>query len=132
MIRKISHITILVKDQDEALDYYTEKLGFVVQADEKLGPGQRWLVVSPKGQDDFGLVLMRADREEDQVVVGKQAGSQVLLVVRTNDCKKTYEELKGRGVEFQGGPKEKPWGLEVVFTDLYGNKFDLLQPKGWG
>ena len=132
MIRKVSHITILVKDQDEALDFYIEKLGFEAQHDETLKNGNRWLVVGPKAQKDVGLTLLRADGKGSDEAVGHQGGDNVLLVFQTNNCLETYKALKGKGVEFIGSPQERPWGVEVVFKDLYGNRFNLLQPKGWG
>lgn len=132
MIRKVSHITILVQDQDQALDFYTEKLGFETRQDEQLKNGLRWLVVGPKDQNDIGLVLLRADSKDGAAAVGHQGGDGVLLVFNTNDCLQTFKELKKKGVVFAGTPQERPWGMEVVFKDLYGNKFNLIQPKGWG
>ncbi len=132
MIRKMSYFTILVDDQDRALSFYTEKLGFEKLADESLGRGQRWLVVGPKDKTDVGLVLARADTQEKKEALGHQGGGHVLIVFQTNDCRKTYQELKSKGVEFIGTPEERPAGMSVIFRDLYGNQFDLLQPKGWG
>jgi len=131
MIRKVSYVTILVKDQEEALDFYAEKLGFETQHDETSKNGTRWLVVGPKAQKDVGLTLLRADKSSTEAV-GRQGGDDPLLVFQTNNCLETYKALKGKGVEFIGSPQERPWGVEVVFKDLYGNKFNLVQPKGWG
>jgi catechol 2,3-dioxygenase-like lactoylglutathione lyase family enzyme len=131
MIRKMSHITLLVEDQETALDFFTEKLGFVKWDDDAIGEGHRWLVVAPKGQSDIGLVLLRADTEEKRNAIGNQAGGHVLMVLQTNDIKKTFGDMKGKGVEFEGNPQERAWGTEVVFKDLHGNRFELLQPKGW-
>ena len=132
MIRKISFITLLVEDQEQALDFYTEKLGFEKRQDDQLKNGIRWLVVGPKDQNDIGLVLLRADSKGSSDAVGHQAGDNVLLILHTNDCQQTFKDLKKKGVVFVGTPQERPWGLEVVFKDLYGNKFNLVQPQGWG
>ena len=131
MIRKISYITLLVDEQERALDFYTEKMGFEKHPENVVNKAARWLVVSPKGQTDFGLILQRADTDEKKAAIGNQGGGGVLMVVQTNDCVKTHKELKSKGVEFEGAPQERPWGMEVIFKDLYGNRFNLLQPKGW-
>ena len=131
MIRKISHMTILVDEQDKAQDFYVEKLGFEVCEDDDIAEAQHWVVVAPKGQSDVGIALLRADTEEKRNAIGHQAGDSIFMVLQTNDCRKTHQELKGKGVEFEGSPQERPWGMEVVFKDPYGNRFSLLQPKGW-
>ncbi len=131
MIDKITHLIVLVKDQGEALEFYTKKLGFEKRFDETLENRFRWLVVSPPGQKETGLVLFKAETEEEQKAVGTQTGGRLsLLVVSTADCQKTYAEMRAKGVEFLGAPMNNPWGIGVQFKDLYGNKFDLVQPRG--
>ncbi|HLU67053.1 MAG TPA: VOC family protein [Kofleriaceae bacterium] len=134
MIKKLSHATVWVTDQDRALAFYTEKLGFEVTTDAKLD-GFRWLTVSPRGQD-LHLVLMKAAPTAmmDEETVGYirkliEKGAMGAGVFQTDDCKKTYEELKGRGVEFIQEPQERPYGVEAIFKDDSGNWFSLTQPR---
>jgi catechol 2,3-dioxygenase-like lactoylglutathione lyase family enzyme len=130
MIKKIGHITILVKNQDEAARFYTEKLGFIKREDRFFGEGIRWVTVSPKRQRSLELTFVNADSKEKLRALGKQAGDHVLLTLETGDCIKDYKAMKARGVKFYGKPEERPYGTEVVFEDLYGNLFDLIQrPK---
>ena len=125
-MNKIGHITLLVKDQDEALKFYVEKLGFQKRQDLPLG-NMRWVTVSPKGQTDIELTLVVADTEEKRRAVGKQAGDHVFLTLQTDDCRKEYKALKAKGVKFYGKPEVQQWGVDVVLEDLYGNLFDLVQ-----
>ena len=125
-MNKIGHITLLVKDQDEALKFYTEKLGFQKRQDLPLG-NMRWVTVSPKDQTDIELTLVVADTEEKRRAVGKQAGDHVFLTLQTDDCRKEYKALKAKGVKFYGKPEVQQWGVDVVLEDLYGNLFDLVQ-----
>lgn len=130
MINQISFITVLVRDQDEALEYYTQKLGFKVLQDVTAGNGFRWLAVAPPGSKGASLALLKAESEEELKTVGKQTGGRIpLFVYTTDDCQKTYQELLARGVEFIDTPMENPWGTAVQFYDLYGNKCDLLRPR---
>ncbi len=128
MITKLVHVTLWVKDQDEALDFYANQLGFTKKADDSsMIPGYRWLTVAPKEQTDVEIVLGLAHSPETQAQVGK-AGTWVL---HTDDCRKEYETLKARGVKFTQAPKDQPYGVEALFEDLYGNSYDLLQPRQW-
>ena len=129
-IKKIGHITILVRDQDDALKFYTEKLGFKKRQDTMFGDRMRWVTVSPSGQPDLEITFVSADSKEKQKALGKQAGDLVLLTVETDDCQKDYEAMKAKGVKFHGTPEKQPYGTEVVFEDLYGNLLDLVQPSG--
>lgn len=130
MIKKIGHVTILVKNQDEAAKFYTEKLGFTKQQDTFFGEGMRWITVSPKGKLGLEITFVNADSKEKLRALGKQAGDHVLLTMETDNCMKDYEDMKARGVKFYGKPETRPYGTEVVFEDLYGNLFDLIQrPK---
>lgn len=118
-ISRFACITVAVKDQDEALSWFTEKLGFLKRTDMP-GPGIRFLSVSPKDQSDLQVIL--ASWFPDHV------GKNPTSIVHTDDCQKTYEELKERGVEFSEAPVQRPFGLQAVFKDLYGNSYALLQP----
>lgn len=134
MIRALSHATIYVNDQDEALEFYTKKLGFEVRTDARMD-NFRWLTVGPKDQKDLELVLMKPGgmiddetRKTLEELIAK--GAMGAGVFRTADCRATYEELKARGVEFRGEPAERPYGIEAVFRDNSGNWFSLTQPRG--
>ena len=124
---KIGHITLLVKDFDESLDFYVEKMSFQKCRDEKFGDDMRWVTVSPKDQADLELTFVVADTEEKLKALGKQAGDHVFMTLLTNDCKRDYEVMKAKGVKFYGEPTKQMYGIDVVFEDLYGNLYDLVQ-----
>ncbi len=124
---KIRHITLLVKDFDEALKFYVEKLGFQKRQDKIVWEDMRWVTVSPKDQPELELTFVLADTEDKQKALGEQAGDHVFLTLQTDDCRRDHQEMKAKGVKFYGEPKEQAWGIEVVFEDLYGNLFDLVQ-----
>lgn len=126
MITGVSHVTIFVNDQDKALDFYTKKLGFVVNTDAEFGD-MRWLTISPANNKGVELVLFKA-QGPTQELVGKQAGGLSICSFNVDDCFKTYEEMKKNGVEFTQEPKVEPWGTGAVFKDLYGNNFYMSQP----
>lgn len=126
---KIAHITILIKDFDAALNFYVEKLGFVKRQDTKFWGNNRWVTVSPKDQQKPEMTFVLADAEEKKATIGKQAGDHVFMTLQTDDCKRDYQAMKERGVKFYGEPTEQTWGIEVVFEDLYGNLYDLVQRK---
>jgi predicted enzyme related to lactoylglutathione lyase len=133
MITKLTHVTILVRDQDEALRWYSEKLGFEKRADEIFGPGSRWLTVGPKGQKDLEIVLQKPDPamhgKELANKLQKRIGQGIIWVLHTDNCRKDYETLQSRGVKFVSPPEEMPWGVSAVFEDLYGNPFNLVEPR---
>jgi catechol 2,3-dioxygenase-like lactoylglutathione lyase family enzyme len=125
-MNKIGHITLIVENQDEALKFYTEKLGFQKRQDLLFG-NMRWVTVSPKGQTDLELTFVLADSEAKRAAIGKQAGDHVFLTLETDDCRKEYKALKAKGVKFYGKPEVQAWGVDVVLEDLYGNLLDLVQ-----
>ena len=127
-MKKIGHVTILVNDFDEALDFYKTKLGFEVRADDSFGEGQRWVSVAPSPEAELAIVFVLADTDEKRERVGSQVADHVFLVLETEDVQQDFERLRAAGVEFHGEPRQMPWGAEVVFEDLYGNVIDLLQP----
>jgi predicted enzyme related to lactoylglutathione lyase len=126
MITSLNHVTVLVKDQDEALKFYTEKLGLEKRADEAFGEGMRWLTVAPTGQTNLEIVLNPAFSPDAESKIGKLTG----WVFHTDDCRKEYETLQARGVTFTEAPTEQMWGIQAQFEDLYGNQFVLLQASG--
>jgi catechol 2,3-dioxygenase-like lactoylglutathione lyase family enzyme len=136
MIQKLSHTTVYVTDQDAAKDFYVNKLGLAVNTDQTMDNGFRWLTVSPKGQPDLEIVLMKLGPnpfvDDEAVELLQKLQKKGVLgagVFNTADCKKTYEELKAKGVEFKFPPSERFYGIETVFKDVSGNWFSLTQPK---
>jgi predicted enzyme related to lactoylglutathione lyase len=136
MIQRLSHTTIWVTDQDAAKDFYVNKLGFDLKTDQKMGEF-RWLTVAPKGQPNFemALMLIGSNCGNDPEIVGhlrallENPKSGAMGVFDTADCRKTFEELKAKGVEFLQEPKEQFYGVEALFRDPAGNRFSLTQPK---
>jgi catechol 2,3-dioxygenase-like lactoylglutathione lyase family enzyme len=135
MIQRLSHVTIYVLDQDGAYDFYVNKLGLEVRTDAQMDNGFRWLTVGPKGQPDLEIALMPVapspmmDQETtDQLRSLIAKGVMAHGVLETADCRKTYEELKGKGVEFLQEPTERFYGIEALLQDNSGNKFSLTQP----
>jgi len=124
---RIGHVTLLVKDFDEALEFYVGKLGFEKRQDTVFWENNRWVTVSPKDQPELELTFVLADTEEKQKALGKQAGDHVFMTLQTDDCKRDFQIMKKRGVKFLDEPTEQAWGVEVVFEDLYGNLFDLVE-----
>lgn len=135
MIQRLSHTQVYVIDQDAARDFYVNKLGFEVRMDASMGNGFRWLTVSPKGQPDIQLILMKVDGPNIQPEVAGAlrqlltAGHLGGCVLQTADCRKTYEELTAKGVEFLSPPKEQFYGVEAVLKDNSGNWFSMTEPK---
>jgi predicted enzyme related to lactoylglutathione lyase len=135
MIR-IANTQVWVHDQDEALAFYTEKLGWEVRSDVTMPEmgNFRWLAVGPVGQDDFSVVLMAVPGEpvmgpdtRDQVLDLAAKGFAGTVFLTTEDCRASYEELKARGVEFSEEPEERPYGVDAGFHDPSGNSFRLTQ-----
>lgn len=125
MIQKVSHLTLLVKEQNEALSFYRDKLGFKVHTDAMFGE-MRWLTLCASEQPDVELSLMVAGAG-DLDLVGRQGGSYPLFAFESKDCWATFNALKALGVQFEGEPKKEPWGTGVSFKDLYGNMIYLHQ-----
>ena len=137
MIR-IANAQLWVQDQDEALDFYTKRLGWEVRSDVTVAEmgNFRWLTVGPVGQDDVSVVLMAipgppvfepATTKAVQDLTAKGASGTIFLT--TEDCRASYEELKGRGVEFVDMPEERPYGIDASFRDPSGNHIRLIQPQ---
>jgi predicted enzyme related to lactoylglutathione lyase len=136
MIQRMSHAPIFVLDQDSALDFYVNKLGFTLKTDAKMGEDFRWITVNPPGQPDFEITLMAIapgmlwDEQTANTVRGLVEGGKMGAgVFNTSDIHKTYEELTAKGVEFIQPPKEEFYGTEAIFKDDSGNWFSLTQEK---
>lgn len=123
----ISNVALLVTDYDEAIAFYTRKLGFDLLEDTNLGAGKRWVQVAPKNSSGTALLLAKASNEKQLSAVGDQAGGRVWLFLQTDDFWRDYHAMQAAGVVFHETPRQEPYATVVVFEDLYGNKWDLLQ-----
>jgi len=130
MQQQLAHVALVVRDYDEALAFYTQQLGFRLVADTPLGGGKRWVLVAPPGAaGGSALLLAQADGPEQLARVGDQTGGRVFLFLTTDDFWRDYHAMRARGVPFLELPREEGYATVVVFEDLYGNRWDLLQPK---
>ncbi len=129
MPQRIAHVALLVKDYDEAIDFYVNKLDFVLLEDTKLSETKRWVIVAPAGAAGCSLLLAKAADEKQAASVGNQTGGRVFLFLFTDDFKRDYRKLKERSINFIRPPQEFDYGTVAVFEDLYGNLWDLLQPN---
>jgi len=128
MKQSIAHVALIVRDYDEAIEFFTNKLRFTV-VEDTYQPEQdkRWVVVSPPGSIGTTLVLARAATPEQESFVGNQAGGRVFLFLNTDDFWRDYNDMVAKGIKFIRTPKNEPYGIVAVFEDLYGNRWDLLQ-----
>ncbi len=129
MSQHISALALLVDDYDRAIAYYTQVLGFRLIEDTPQGPGKRFVRVAPPGEGQTSLLLAKAANPEQAARIGDQTGGRVFLFLRTDDFWRDYNAYKARGVDFTEAPREETYGTVIVFRDLYGNKWDLVQPK---
>ncbi|WP_405793519.1 VOC family protein [Streptomyces sp. NBC_01506] len=123
----IALVTLVVRDYDEAIAFYTGPLGFELVEDTDRGDGSRWVVVRPRGAAG-GLLLARAADDAQRASVGAQTGGRVGFFLYTDDFARDHARMLAGGVRFQDGPRHEPYGTVAVFEDLYGNRWDLLQP----
>ncbi len=128
MTRSIASLALLVRDYDEAISFFTEALRFTLVEDTPLSPAKRWVVVAPSASPGASLLLAKAATPEQLAHVGNQSGGRVFLFLHTTDFWADYRHMQSRGVRFAEEPRREPYGLVAVFLDLYGNKWDLLQP----
>lgn len=126
---RIGHLTLVVDNYDEAIAYYTQKLGFTLIEDSKLTEEKRWVIVAPSSIGGTGLLLAKAINEKQKAHIGNQTGGRVFLFLYTQTFWQTYVSLKERNVDFLEEPRLESYGWVVVFQDLYGNKWDLLEDK---
>jgi catechol 2,3-dioxygenase-like lactoylglutathione lyase family enzyme len=129
MMQRIGLVTLVVDDYDAAISWYTGKLGFALVEDTALEGGKRWVVVAPQGAAGSGLLLAKAANERQKQAVGSQTGGRVFLFLHTDDFRRDHAAYKARGVTFVEEPRQEPYGTVAVFTDLYGNRWDLIEPK---
>lgn len=123
----IGALSLLVRDYDEAIAWYRDKLGFTLVADDDLGGGKRWVMVAPPGARELRLLLAKASGPEQQAAIGNQAGGRVFLFLHTDDFARDHATMVAAGVTFLEEPRHEAYGSVAVFQDLYGNRWDLLQ-----
>ncbi len=126
----IGLVTVVVADYDEAIRWYTGMLGFRLVEDTPLGAGKRWVVVAPDPGAGTRLLLAKADGPGQQASIGNQTGGRVFLFLETDDFARDHAAMKQRGVEFMEEPRHEHYGTVAVFRDLYGNRWDLIEPSG--
>lgn len=127
MKQSIAHIALVVADYNEAIKFYTEKLGFALLEDTTQSETKRWVLVAPKDSEGCQLLLAKAASDEQTSRIGNQTGGRVFLFLRTDDFWRDYENYKAKGVKFVREPKTEDYGTVAVFADLYGNLWDLIE-----
>ncbi len=128
MSQRLAHIALVVSDYDEAIAFYTGKLGFTLIEDTRLSETKRWVVVKPQGEGNCTLLLARAVGEEQKSRIGNQTGGRVFLFLHTDDFWRDYNTLLEKQVHFVRPPVKEAYGTVAVFEDLYGNLWDLIGP----
>ena len=128
MHQTISGITLVVPDYDSAISFYVGVMGFTLTSDMPQPDGKRWVTVSPPGATETCLLLAEAVSANQAASIGNQTGGRVFLFLRTDDFERDYNLMQAKGVEFLESPRVEPYGKVVVFTDPFGNKWDLIEP----
>jgi catechol 2,3-dioxygenase-like lactoylglutathione lyase family enzyme len=133
MPQNLGYLTLVVRDYDEAISFFTESLGFDLIEDtpsiDRQGRDKRWVLIAPPGSTGTRILLAKASNGEEASRIGNQAGGRVFLFLHTDDFWRDYRAMTAKGVKFVREPKEEEYGTVAVFEDLYGNKWDLLQLK---
>lgn len=128
MKQSIVHIALVVRDYDEAIEFYTKKLNFeIIEDTYQPEQDKRWVVVSPPGSSSTTLLLARASKSEQEPFIGNQTGGRVFLFLNSDDFWRDYNDMVSKGIEFVRKPKEESYGMVAVFKDLYGNLWDLIE-----
>ena len=130
--RRLAIVALLVRDYDEALAWYRDYLDFAVIDDVDLGQGKRWVVVGPHAERDARFLLARADGDDQAARVGDQTGGRVGFFIETDDFDRDHARMLAKGVAFREEPRREAYGAVAVFADLYGNLFDLIEPRKVG
>lgn len=128
MKQHIAHIALVVKDYDEAIQFYTQKLNFQLVEDTQLTDDKRWILIAPPGAKECSLLLAKAANEKQIASIGNQTGGRVFLFLFTDDFWRDYHKMLDANINFIRPPKEEDYGIVAVFEDLYGNLWDLIQP----
>lgn len=128
MKQQLAHIALVVRDYDEAIEFFTRKLHFRLTEDTILSDTKRWVMVTPPGSGGCSLLLAKAATEEQQSRIGNQTGGRVFLFLYTDDFDRDYQDMQSNGILFVRPPVKEAYGTVAVFEDLYGNLWDLIQP----
>ena len=128
MQQALGLVSVLVRDYDEALAFYVGKLGFTLVEDTAMEEGKRWVVVCPTGQGHAGLLLARAATPKQKKYIGNQSGGRVFLFLHTDDFARDHAAYTARGVAFAEPPRREAHGTVAIFSDLYGNRWELIEP----
>ena len=126
MNQRLMHIALVVADYDQAIDWYTQKLGFKLIEDTSLSEVKRWVLIQPPGEGSCQLLLAKAATEEQKSRVGNQTGGRVFLFLHTDDFERDHENLRQQSITIVRGPSVEEYGQVLVFEDLYGNLWDLI------
>jgi catechol 2,3-dioxygenase-like lactoylglutathione lyase family enzyme len=129
MNQHLGALALVVADYDEAIAWYTQALGFELIEDTDMGNGKRWVLLAPPGSSETRLLLAKAGNDEQATRIGNQTGDRVFLLLHTDDFHRDHRRMLAHGVVFNEAPRDEPYGIVVVFRDLYGNLWDLLQLK---
>ena len=129
MHQRIAHIALVVRDYDEAIEFYTRKLHFDLVEDTILSDVKRWVLVAPKGANECCLLLAKAANKQQATRIGNQAGGRVFLFLYTDNFERDYQNLLDHHITIVRPPKVEPYGQVAVFADLYGNLWDLIEPS---
>ncbi len=129
MSQRIAHIALVVDDYDKAIDFYVNKLDFILLEDTKLSEEKRWVMVAPNCAKECSLLLAKAANPNQAKSIGNQTGGRVFLFLFTDDFKTDYQKLKSRNINFVRPPQDFEFGKVAVFEDLYGNLWDLIEPN---
>ena len=128
-MNEIASVALLVADYDEAIEYYTQILNFQLLENKDMGGGKRWVRVAPHADSSFSFLLAKAKNDQQAKYVGNQSGGRVYIFYHVNDFWAEYKRMQGLGVDFTEQPREEDYATVVVFKDLYGNKWDMIQPR---
>lgn len=129
MKQTLAHVSLVVNDYDEAIQFYIQKLSFKLVEDTPLSETKRWVLISPPGSSGCNLLLAKASTEEQKSRVGNQTGGRVFLFLYTDNFWRDFNQMKENRIEFVQEPVEQPYGTVAVFKDLYGNLWDFIEPK---
>ena len=129
MNQNLAQIALVVRDYDEAIEFYTKKLKFELVEDTPLSETKRWVIVTPGGSNGCRLLLAKAANEEQRTRIGNQTGGRVFVFLHTDNFKRDFQNLIDNNIRIVRQPVEETWGTVAVFADLYGNLWDLIQPK---
>ena len=129
MQQYLAGVSLVVNDYDEAIEFYTRKLSFTLLEDTRMSETKRWVVIVPPGSTGCTLLLAKAANDAQKAAVGNQTGGRVFLFLHTDNFDRDYKQMQEAGIEFIESPRQEAYGKVVVFADLYGNRWDLIEPQ---